>query len=423
MRILWHGNAPFAPSGYGEQAGLFLPRFQQLGHDVAVACNYGIQGTKVTIGGVPHYPSSGEWGHGGIAAAARDFGADLVIALHDAWTQKPDTWDDDMLLVAIWAPIDHYPIPPAVLAVLDHERVRPLAMSRFGEDLMTAFKLDPLYVPHGTDTTVFRPQPELRDLIRDRMEIPRDAFLVGMVAANKSNPSIDRKSFAKSFLAFAAFAKTHPDARMYVHSEAQPPRGYGLNLDLQANVTGVPKGHLRFSPPDGFKIGMPQELVATLYQAFDVLLNPSMGEGFGIPILEAQACGVPVITSNHSAMPELTHAGWMVEGDPWWDEAQESYFFDPFVASIINALEEAYEARGDTELRESAVEFAQQYDADVVTAHHWKPALDALAAPRTPSQPHSGDVGRAERRRLERAARKTPAPGHGVEHRKEQQHA
>ena len=49
--------------------------------------------------------------------------------------------------------------------------------------------LDALYVPHGVDTTLFKPRPEIRDAVRDELGIPREAFLVGMVAANKGNPS------------------------------------------------------------------------------------------------------------------------------------------------------------------------------------------------------------------------------------------
>ncbi|TVP62267.1 MAG: glycosyltransferase family 1 protein [Nodularia sp. (in: Bacteria)] len=42
-----------------------------------------------------------------------------------------------------------------------------------------------------------------------------------------------------------------------------------------------------------------------IYNAADILMAPSLHEGFGITILEAMACGTPVITSNISAMPEV----------------------------------------------------------------------------------------------------------------------
>jgi glycosyltransferase involved in cell wall biosynthesis len=45
--------------------------------------------------------------------------------------------------------------------------------------------------------------------------------------------------------------------------------------------------------------------LAPLYQAASVFLFPSFEEGFGIPILEAMASGVPVVTSNVSSMPEV----------------------------------------------------------------------------------------------------------------------
>jgi glycosyltransferase involved in cell wall biosynthesis len=110
-----------------------------------------------------------------------------------------------------------------------------------------------------------------------------------------------------------------------------------------------------------------------------VLLMPSMGEGFGIPLLEAQACGVPVITSDHSAMTEIGTVGWQVGGDPWWDALQDSFLICPSVDGIVAALEAAYTARGDIELRERAVRFAAAYDADTVLHQHWLPALERLA--------------------------------------------
>jgi glycosyltransferase involved in cell wall biosynthesis len=266
-----------------------------------------------------------------------------------------------------------------VLATLQHDRIRPVAMSRFGEQMMNEFRLDPIYVPHGVDTMVFRPRPEIRDEVRDELDIPRDVFLIGMVAANTGNPALPRKSFPQAFMAYSRFARRHQDAWMYVHTQAKPAGpGSGIALDILAEASGCPPGRLRFPHDKAWHIGMPARTVAALYQAMDVLLMPSMGEGFGIPLLEAQACGVPVITSDHSAMTEIGTVGWQVGGDPWWDALQDSFFIVPSIDGIVAALEAAYAARGDESIRNAAAEFAAAYDADTVADRYWRPALDDL---------------------------------------------
>lgn len=50
---------------------------------------------------------------------------------------------------------------------------------------------------------------------------------------------------------------------------------------------------------------MPDEDLPALYSAADLFVFPSLYEGFGLPVLEAMACGVPVITSNTSSLPEV----------------------------------------------------------------------------------------------------------------------
>lgn len=404
-RIIWLSNASWAPSGYGEQTATYVPRLQALGHDVAIAANYGLQAAQFEHAGTTVYPADGNWGNDKIGTFVEHFDADYVIALCDAWVLKPDSWPDDMKL-AVWAPIDHWPIPPAVLAVLQHPKVRPIAMSKFGLEWMQKFSLDALYVPHGIDTQVFKPMPEQRDAIRRELEIPEDGFLVGMVAANKGSPQMPRKSFPQAFDAFAYFAREHPDAHMYVHTTPGDNYRNGIDLLTLARAVGIPEDRIRFTPPSAFELGIPKTHVASMYQAFDVLMNPSMGEGFGIPIVEAQACGVPVITADHSAMTELTHAGWCVGGDRWWDAMQESFAIIPSVAGLVQALEEAYEARGDEKLRASAVEFGMTYDADLVTVQYWEPVLEALGKPRevAPLNGKTRQVRRAEERKRAKAA-------------------
>ena len=52
-----------------------------------------------------------------------------------------------------------------------------------------------------------------------------------------------------------------------------------------------------------------EEDLPCLYNLASVYVYPSLYEGFGIPILEAQSCGCPVVTSNKSCLPEISGNG------------------------------------------------------------------------------------------------------------------
>ncbi|MCM8768586.1 MAG: glycosyltransferase family 4 protein, partial [Candidatus Omnitrophica bacterium] len=56
-----------------------------------------------------------------------------------------------------------------------------------------------------------------------------------------------------------------------------------------------------------------EEDLVLLYNFADVFVYPSLYEGFGLPVLEAMACGCPVVTSNTSSLPEVVgNAGILV---------------------------------------------------------------------------------------------------------------
>ena len=93
--------------------------------------------------------------------------------------------------------------------------------------------------------------------------------------------------------------------------------------------------------------GVPLEETVSFYRAADVLAYPSLNETFGLPILEAMACGCPVVTSNISAMPE-TAGGAAVLCDPK----------DP--ASIARAIIEAVRP-GRNRLRDKGLSRARQF--------------------------------------------------------------
>jgi glycosyltransferase involved in cell wall biosynthesis len=65
-------------------------------------------------------------------------------------------------------------------------------------------------------------------------------------------------------------------------------------------------------------MGISDAAMAKLYSAFDVALQATVAEGFGLPIVEAQACGTPVVTTAYGPQAEILQHGDYVTGDPCW---------------------------------------------------------------------------------------------------------
>ena len=77
---------------------------------------------------------------------------------------------------------------------------------------------------------------------------------------------------------------------------------------------------------------MPEQDLPALMSGAEVFVLPSLYEGFGMPLLEAMACGVPVVCSNTSSLPE-------VAGD-------SGLLFDPYsVESLVETLKQVLEDR------------------------------------------------------------------------------
>jgi glycosyltransferase involved in cell wall biosynthesis len=403
MKVLWASNSPTVGTGYGQQTSLFAPRIKADGHDVALYQSWGGDGLGVwKWEGMHVYPTDHDWGNRTMYACAAHHGQGAltgvqIIALCDAWVLRPNHFPNGLRL-AIWAPVDHRPLPPGVRNVLKHEAVTPIAMSMFGKKMMQNAGLNPLYVPHGIDTTLFRPQPENKASIRGELGLPESAFVIGMVAANKSNPACHRKAFPQVMQAFAKFRERHADAILYLHTSERPYSEGGIKLRLCAEACGLPERSVRFSDQMALEFGPPSSAVANLYPAFDATANPSLGEGFGIPIVESQACGIPVVTTDHTAMTELTGAGWAVDGDEWYDPLQDSFYKVPSIAGLVAAFEEAYLVRDG--LADKAREFAVAYDADRVFNRFWRPALERLNAP---AEVAPLGLNRSQRRQLAKA--------------------
>ena len=399
MKFLIHSNAPTIPTGYGVQTRHLATLLAAAGHDVAVSCTYGHQGPISTwVSPLGHkvrlYPAGFVTNSPDTICAHADhfFDGDpangFIITLLDVWVFEKHPLLKNFQVIA-WTPVDHLPAPPDVLNFFSNSGAIPVAMSKFGERMLVHGGLDPSYIPLSVDTVDYKPTFTVDingEMVSARkvFNIPEQAFVVGMVAMNKGWAR-DRKGFNEALRAFGRFWMDHNDAVLVMHTD---PRGMaeGINLRELAVHAAVPEHALIFTDEYAYRIGLPAPMMAALYTCFDVLLAPSHGEGFCVPLIEAQACGVPVIASDFSAQSELIGAGWKVQGQLEWDPAQHASYLVPFTAEIVQRLREAYNADYDA-LGKQAIEFAAAYDTQRVWDECWVPFLKTLEPPEVRERP------------------------------------
>lgn len=387
LTVLWHSNAPWSGTGYGTQTRQVTERMKRDGHAIAINANYGLQATKMTWEDMPIYPMGVEsYSNDTVRANFANWKAENpdnpahVFVLFDAWTMPKKMYEG--VPVSVWTMVDHQPIPPAVLQVLQWDNVTPIAVTQFGlEQMQRAGLDDAIYIPMAIDTDLYKPTSHYDNKTgRELMGFTEDHFVVSLINANKSSGAAGthRKAWGENLLAASIFAASHDDVRIYLHTERFGNHG-GLELNVLLKAVGLQAEQFKFIGQHAMHNGIPNEAMAAIYTATDVLLAPTLGEGFGLTLLEAQSCGTVAICNNFSAQPELLGDGWMTEGQPFWDGAQLAWFNTPNIPSIVDGLEAAY-ARGRGR-SDKARQHAMQYDADRVWSEYWRPYLAQLATP------------------------------------------
>ena len=386
-------NADFVGTGYGNQTETFVKRIDGLGrYRVIVCAYYGIQGSSTQYNGHLILPCGQDaYGSDIIAAHVERTAAKAVIALMDAWVldrgQIRDITERMGVPVFCWLPIDTKRLSEKDEQFLRESGAFPVAMSKHGQRQLIARGLECAYVPHGVDCEIFKP-PADRDALRAKFNLT-SRFTIGAAQTNKDQV---RKSWPEIMEAVRIFADRHPEANTMLAAHALRAAPTGLNLLRMAERKGIAR-LISFTDSYALIIGqITQPLLADWYGSCDVVIAPSYGEGFGLAILESQACGTPVIVNDTSAMTELCGAGWKVNGQKFWNEHHGEDWQVPFIdyqcpecghaEGIAAALEAAWEASRDTDhmaaMRQEAREFAKDYDADLVLQRDWVPTLKKL---------------------------------------------
>ena len=322
-RVLVDATAvPADRGGVGRYVDGLISALGEAGADFAVVCQrsdgerFGRMAPQATIvpgpAAVAHRPARLAWEQTGLPLVVAQVGADVlhsphytmplragkpvVVTIHDAtFFTQPDVH------TSIKGPFFRSAIKTAL-----HRAARCVVPSKATRDeLIRVLDADPTKLDvayHGVDQNIFHvPSDNERQLVQARLGLRGLSYIafLGMLEPRKNVPSLVR--------GWVEAVQDRPDAPALVLAG-----GSGWDDEIDQAITEVPS-HLRVLRPGYLKFS---DLRGYLGGA-TVVAYPSHGEGFGLPVLEAMACGAAVLTTQRLSLPEVGgDAVAYTEGDP-----------------------------------------------------------------------------------------------------------
>lgn len=383
MRVLWWGDAG-CHTGFARVSHAIGDRLvTDHGHEVsALAVNYDgdywptpmrmYRPTKLSMTDI--------YGQSRIVELLGETMPDVVVILNDPHVVTKflfgNKWDQERALlqsfpIVSYIPVDGINMPPT-WEILGKVTTR-VAMSKFGQAQMPGSDL----VYHGIDTKLYHPVSARNPItlsngtvITSKAEAkkafgyPPDSYMVLRVDRNSA-----RKDFPDTWKALVPVMRRHRD--IVVHFHCVPT---GDHFNLSNLITRDPETAKRIFFPgmtNTFK-GWPDNDLVALYNAADLFVTTSWGEGFGLTIAEALACGVPVIAQNVSAIPEVVGPGGrLIEPERMTAVPAGQDQWLPNVAAFSEAIEDFYLNRKKRQRLGDAgrQHVVKTFDWDVQTAH------------------------------------------------------
>lgn len=174
----------------------------------------------------------------------------------------------------------------------------PISMSIHGlNQVKKMYNIDCEYIPHAFDDSIFKPYS-----LKDKLKIKEkwgltNKFVVGVVARNQG-----RKMLDKTLKAFKYFCKDKPEAMLFFHCD---PKDAAQSFDILRMINLFKLNNRVIFSGTGFLNPFGYKEMADVYNLMDLFFLSTSGEGFGVPIIEAMACGVPQLVTDYTTTKEL----------------------------------------------------------------------------------------------------------------------
>ncbi len=299
VKILWMSDPPTFFTGFGTVTREILTRLVHTNRYQIACLGWGYDGWPYNRQQIPFdiYPSyNPNLNRDILLRVLEEYQPNILITLGDIWMVDwiADLPNRSKFKFLPYFPIDGEPLyPPWSKFIRDADVA--VTYSKFAQRLVQKSLPDitPELIYHGVDTHVFRP------LKKEEYQRPaelKNKFIVGCVARNQ--PSKNLPALIK---AFARFCEDKANAVLYLHTN---PDDIGWDiLDLLRRYKVFNRTCI--SKSASIQKGLDKGKLNEIYNLFDVMVLPTAGEGFGLPILEAMAAGVPVIATDYSSCVEL----------------------------------------------------------------------------------------------------------------------
>lgn len=374
-RILWASDSPRFHTGYGTIGQALVPRWAQ-NHEVGVVGWYAPRSSSAAEAEKWAFFPGGDWDSLCLAKILEQFQPEILIttgnlSMLSAVPEALGNWKGWWIG---YFPVEGSPIPSRWLPLLE-SMARVVTFTRYGQAALyqLGLKKPVACIPLGVDADLFRPLPDRRK-VRAEWGLA-DRFVVGCVARNQP-----RKQFPILLRAFARFAQDCAEAFLYLHTD---PDDQGWDLIELSRHYGV-ADRLGFTAGLAYVLGVSTSELNEIYNLFDVFVLPSMAEGFGLPILEAMAAGVPVVTTDYAAGAELARGrGRLIRVAQWITGAEHDT--DLALADedhLVEILKHLYASSEEREqLAQKGRVYAEEWTWDRCHAA-WESLLEEL--PRLP---------------------------------------